>query len=387
VDFLSLEPSKGAVENILVVTDHFSRYAQAFPTKNQTAQTTAKVLFENFIVHYGFPERLHSDQGRNFESSTIKRLCELAGVEKSRTTPYHPMGNGQCERFNRTLLSMLGTLSSDQKTDWKKHVAAMTYAYNCTVSDATGFSPFYLMFGRHPRLPVDIQFGLEVDGSPEISSRAGYVEALKSRLSEAFQLASKHSQSSQGRQAKNYDRKVKGAAVAEGDRVLLRNVARGKHKLSNRWGSDVYIVEEQLDGDLPVFRIRQEDGSRGVRCVHRNLLLPIGDTIMGEEHRTDAAGVQERRRGTRAGRRRHGNSSESDSESESEVECVKVEPPVTLGDGPLTPMVQAPVSPLSNLNPEAPLFSPVQQPVLRRSTRASVPPRRLIEEMSQIVYV
>jgi transposase InsO family protein len=119
VDFLSLEPSKGAVENILVVTDQFSRYAQAFPTKNQTAQTTAKVLFENFIVHYGFPKRLHSDQGRNFESATIKSLCELAGVKKSRTTPYHPMGNGQCERFNRTLLSMLGTLSSEQKADWK----------------------------------------------------------------------------------------------------------------------------------------------------------------------------------------------------------------------------------------------------------------------------
>jgi hypothetical protein len=109
----------------------------------------------------------------------------------------------------------------------------MTYAYNCTVSDATGFPPFYLMFGRHPRLPVDIQFGLEVEG-PSRVSHAGYVEALKFRLSEAFQLASKYSQSSQGRQAKGYDRKVKGVAVAEGDRVLLRNVACRKHKLANR---------------------------------------------------------------------------------------------------------------------------------------------------------
>jgi hypothetical protein len=121
---------------------------------------------------------------------------------------------------------------------------------------------------------------------------------------------------------------------------------------------------------------------------HRNLLLPIGDTVIREEHRTDGAGVQERRRGTRVGRREFENSSESDSESESEVECVGAEPQeVTLEDGPLTPMVQAPVSPPSNLNPEAPLFSPVQQPVLRRSTRVSVPPRRLIEELCQVVYV
>ena len=115
IDFLSLERSKGGHEHILVVTDHFTRYAQAFPTRNQLAKTTAKILFENFVVHYGFPARIHSDQGRNFESSLIKELCSLAGVHKSRTTPYHPMGNGMVERFNQTLLKMLGTLEDHQK--------------------------------------------------------------------------------------------------------------------------------------------------------------------------------------------------------------------------------------------------------------------------------
>ena len=83
------------------------RYAQAFPTRNQLAKTTAKVLSENFIVYYGFPARLHGDQGRNFESSVIKELCSLAGVQKTRTTPYHPMGNGMGERLNQTILNML----------------------------------------------------------------------------------------------------------------------------------------------------------------------------------------------------------------------------------------------------------------------------------------
>ena len=139
--------------------DHFTRYAQAYPTKNQTAKTTAKILFDSFICHYGFPARFYSDKGRNFMSKTIKQLCLLADVEKSHTTPYYPIGNGQVERFNRTLLEMLGTLQPIQKADWKTYIPSLVHAYNCTKHETTGFSPFYLMFGRQPRLPVDLILG------------------------------------------------------------------------------------------------------------------------------------------------------------------------------------------------------------------------------------
>ena len=159
LDYLCLEPCKGQVENVLVITDHFTRYAQAFPTKSQTAKVTAKVLW-HFICHYGFPEKFISDQGRNFESQLIADLCNLAKVKKIRTSPYHPMTNGQCERFNRTLCDMLGTLETEEKADWKAFLHTLTHAYNCTRNSSFGFSPFYLMFGRHPRLPVDVDFGI-----------------------------------------------------------------------------------------------------------------------------------------------------------------------------------------------------------------------------------
>jgi transposase InsO family protein len=77
MDYLTLEMSKGGYQNILVLTDHFTKYAVAIPTKNQTAKTTAEALFNSFIVHYGFPKRIHSDQGANFESNMIKELCAL----------------------------------------------------------------------------------------------------------------------------------------------------------------------------------------------------------------------------------------------------------------------------------------------------------------------
>ena len=86
MNYLSLEPSKGNTENVLVITDHFTRYALAYPSKTQTAQATARILWDNFICHYGFPEKFISDQGRNFESDLIKELCKIAGVKRLHTT-------------------------------------------------------------------------------------------------------------------------------------------------------------------------------------------------------------------------------------------------------------------------------------------------------------
>lgn len=93
IDFLSLEPDTSNTRDILVLTDHFTKYAVAFPTPNQKAKTVAKCLWDNFIVYYGIPERIQSDQGTDFESKLIKELCEVVGIQKSRTTPYHPRGN------------------------------------------------------------------------------------------------------------------------------------------------------------------------------------------------------------------------------------------------------------------------------------------------------
>ena len=178
MDFLSLEMSAGGYE-FLVITDHFTRVAQAIPSKNQTAKTTARLLFDNFVCHYGFPARLHSNQGRNFESNVIKELCSIANIDKSRTTPYHPMCNGVPERFNQTLLNMLGALEDHQKSDWKSYVPSLVHAYNSTRHESTGFAPHYLMFGRHPRLAVDAFLGIKQES--ESSNKSQYASGLKKK--------------------------------------------------------------------------------------------------------------------------------------------------------------------------------------------------------------
>lgn len=276
IDFLSLERSKGGYENILVITDHFTRYSQAFPTRNQTAKTTAKILFENFIVHYGFPSRLHSDQGKNFTGHVIKELCKIAGVQQSRTTPYHPMGNGMVERFNQTLIKMLGTLDNKQKEDWKSYVSTLVHAYNATKHDSTGFSPFFLMFGRHPRLSIDAYLGLDSYLSDKPSSRDNYARKLQKRLEFSYKVATRETEKNNARYKSHYDTKVRESTVSVGDRVLVRNVGlKGKHKLADKWARDPYVVVSQPNSDIPVFKVKKEHGGDKIKTLHRNMLLPI----------------------------------------------------------------------------------------------------------------
>ena len=114
MDFLQLEASKGGYHNILVITDHSTKFAVAIATKDQSAKTTAAAIYSEFVTAYGLPTRIHSDQGANFESRIIRELCELTNMTKSRTTPYHPACNRITERFNQTLIGMLGTLDPKQ---------------------------------------------------------------------------------------------------------------------------------------------------------------------------------------------------------------------------------------------------------------------------------
>ena len=276
MDYLSLEPSKGNIENVLVITDHFTRYALAYPSKTQTAQATARILWDNFICHYGFPEKFISDQGRNFESDLIKELCKIAGVKKVHTTPYHPQGNGQCERFNSTLCNMLGTLSDEEKSDWKSHLGCMTHAYNCTKHASTTYSPYYLMFGRHPRLPIDIEFGLHKPNCSDNSSKSRYIQKLRRRLNYAFQKASKYSDQQAKKYKQGYDKSVKGPQLDVNDLVLVKIVAhKGRHKLQDRWEPEEYVVIEQPITGTPVYKVKPVNGNN-IRTLHRNLLLPLG---------------------------------------------------------------------------------------------------------------
>ena len=142
------------------------------------------------------------------------------------------MGNGQVERFNQTLP---GILEEYQKSDWKAHVPPLVHAYNATIHDSTGYSPYFLMFGRHPRLAIDAFLGLEPD-TMTVKRQTEYARKLKKRLHFAYRAAEKAAKKSVDKQKAYYDLKVRHSNLEPGDRVLVKNVGlRGKRKIADRW--------------------------------------------------------------------------------------------------------------------------------------------------------
>ena len=143
------------------------------------------------------------------------------------------------ERFNRMLLEMLGTLEPEKKNNWKAHVRPLVHAYNCTRHNSTNQSPYFLMFGRQPKLPIDLAFGLitEKDRKPHTK----YIQEIRERLVQAYKLASEASIKAQTKQKEGYDLRTRGAIIESWDRVLVRIVAfDSKHKISDRWENDTY---------------------------------------------------------------------------------------------------------------------------------------------------
>ena len=192
------------------------------------------------------------------------------------TTPYHPQGNGQCERFNSTLCNMLGTLSEEEKSDWKSYLGCMTRAYNCTKHASTTYSPYYLMFGRHPRLPIDVEFGLPKSNSGDNSSKSRYIQKLRRRLNYAFQKAKKVANQQANKSKTSYDKSIRGHQLQEKDIVLVKIVAhKGRYKLQDTWEPEEYAVVEQPIAGTPVYRVQPVTGGN-IRTLYRNLLLPLG---------------------------------------------------------------------------------------------------------------
>uniref|UniRef100_A0A671VB87 Gypsy retrotransposon integrase-like protein 1 n=1 Tax=Sparus aurata TaxID=8175 RepID=A0A671VB87_SPAAU len=274
MDFTMLEPTHNGLENVLVLTDVFSKYTLAIPTRDQRASTVAQTLVTEWFSKFGVPARIHSDQGRNFESALIRQLCGLYNIEKSRTTPYHPAGNGQCERFNRTLHDLLRTLPPSRKRDRHSCLPQILYAYNTTPHQSTGESPFFLMFGREARLPVDFLLGRVQD--PVDGTVNDWVREHQTRLHVAFDGVRGRLKEAAQRRKENHDQSVRSEPLVVGQSVILKEFGwKGRHKIQDKWNPVVHRVIKAPPGNGAVYTVAPEDDPAKVKRVHRTLLKAI----------------------------------------------------------------------------------------------------------------
>ena len=186
VDFTSIEETvplkeEPVIRNVLVLQDHFSKYVVTYVVKDQTARTAAVTLRNGYFGLFRAPTYLVSDQGKAFTGHLITHLCELYGVHKLRTSPYHAQTNGQVECMNQTIIRMIGKLAEDKKARWSEHLPELLSAYNGTRSAVTGYSPYYLLFGRKNRMPVDCLFPTLCE-SPHRTKMEVLVATMQKRL-------------------------------------------------------------------------------------------------------------------------------------------------------------------------------------------------------------
>ncbi|KII63191.1 Transposon Ty3-I Gag-Pol polyprotein [Thelohanellus kitauei] len=252
---------------IIVFTDKFSKWVEALPVPDQSAQTAARALLECVVYRYGVPKRIHSDQGKSFESALISHMCQYLGCVKSRTTPYHPSGNGQVERCNKTIKNILRICVREDSTEWDQHIGGALFAIRSSIHKSTGFSPACLTYGQELKLPIDLKL---YDNTEDLINK-GYhvfVNDLNRKLHSAFTAATSQLEKNGIYMSAAYNKHLNERFYKQGDRVLLKCLRGGK--LDPKFEGP-FVIE---NAKHPVYTIRKSFGDRSCKTVHHDLLFP-----------------------------------------------------------------------------------------------------------------
>ena len=203
---------------ILVFSDYFTRWPEAFAIKNQTAEVIAQIFVEQIIFRYGVPKKLLTDQGTNFTGNVLKAVNELFQILKLQTSPYHPQTDGLVERFNRTLANMLSTYTNSRHNDWDVYIPSCLFAYRNSVHASTNETPFFLMYLRESNMPIDLTFSQPISHYMETPD---YVTLMKERLGKVWTQAGLQLKYQQEQAKDVYDRTAKDHIFKVGDKVMV----------------------------------------------------------------------------------------------------------------------------------------------------------------------
>ena len=232
---------------IVTVTDALSKYAITYPIRNPTDEEIMEGLEAKLFYVFGPPKSILKDQGTNLNSLFCEKVYDRWGIKSNKTTPYHPQGNGQTERFNKTLGVALTTMIPEDKNEWIEFLNPVTYGYNTVVNESTSFTPLELIIGSNPDL--------------SLTSKLGYCPGRESpgpNLEEKRKIAYNNIIKSQKKNQLSNNEKRKPCKVEPSDQVLIFSVPlkmKKGGKLENRWIGPYRVIEklsEQIYNVMPM---------------------------------------------------------------------------------------------------------------------------------------
>ena len=251
--------SYGGNRYIINVIDLFSGWPESFATSSKSAETVAQILLEHIIPRHSCPRVILSDNGTEFCNAVVDQINVFSNIKHIRTSVYHPQSNGKCERYNRVQNDMLAKLVDRTHRDWDTKIPSILSAYRTAVNDSTKFSPFFVLYGRDPVLPVDTLL------SPKYRYQGEeYVPTMLENMHKAHHQVQHNLIQSHERNKKYYDRKAKPVQLKPGDMVYFRDPSEAvQHsKLDSNWQpfyrivkalSDVtFVIKHQLSGHTKV---------------------------------------------------------------------------------------------------------------------------------------
>ena len=260
-DHLKLCKTESGNTGLLVIIDHFTKFAEAIPCAHDEydAQTTAKIILNKWFARHGTPARMQLDNATNFTAEIAQELMNASQVTKVTSTPAHPRGNGLVERQNRTLLTLLRVYTSRRMQDWDEHIDGILGAYNSTRHATTGFSPYMLQHGAEKSIPLSFIY-------PEFAARGfnskeEFVEHLLARQQEIHELVRRNTHQAQLRQKLKFDCHLKAKAHAVGDAVWVfcHIIPKGgTRKLIRAWRGPHKVTDVLQDGRLYVLDTGQK---------------------------------------------------------------------------------------------------------------------------------
>ena len=206
---------------LLVLTDPFSKWPEAFAVPDQTAKTTADMIYQGIVCRYGVPEGLHADQGRNFETQLMKELCQRLGIRRTRSSPFNPQGNGQAERTNRTLAERLAMdLEAMDQTDWDEKLSSALSAIRTVPNCTTGESPHFLVFGSEARTIADVVYPTDNSKDDQTNRQDAFSKTLD-RLTAIHGKVRKRMMDENAKRLKRQNKNTRFTPFEEGEKVWV----------------------------------------------------------------------------------------------------------------------------------------------------------------------